>query len=108
MSVGTAHGNYKYQPKINFELLEELVQTVDCPIVVHGGSGVSDADIEKMVQMGVAKLNVGTDFFEAYKNALKEGLAAGTQDVVDIMASARDAVQRVAEEKMRILTKFRV
>ena len=108
VSVGTAHGNYKYQPKINFELLEELVQTVDCPIVVHGGSGVSDADIEKMVQMGVAKLNVGTDFFEAYKNALKEGLAAGTQDVVDIMASARDAVQRVAEEKMRILTKFRV
>jgi len=112
VSVGTAHGTYKYAPRINFELLEELVETVDCPIVVHGGSGVSDEDIDRMVRLGVAKLNVGTDFFDAYKNAVHATMATEEMlarcDIVEAMAAARIAVQKVAEQKMKIFTKYRV
>ena len=112
VSVGTAHGNYKYEPKINFALLEELVETVDCPIVVHGGSGVSDTDIDRMVRLGVVKLNVGTEFFDAYKNAVYAHMSTKEMldrcDIVEAMAAARTAVQKVAEQKMKIFTKYRV
>ena len=112
VSVGTAHGNYKYAPRINFPLLEELVTTVECPVVVHGGSGVSDADIDRMVKLGVAKMNVGTEFFDAYKNAVHAAMATDALlqkcDIVEAMAAARAAVQKVAEQKMKIFTKYRV
>lgn len=112
VSIGTAHGPYKYQPKINFDLLQELIETVDCPIVVHGGSGVPDEDVERMVRMGVAKLNVGTDFFDAFKNTIYQSLVTNEglskRDIVEVMALARSAVQKVAEQKMALLTKYRI
>ena len=64
VSIGTAHGIYKYAPMINFELLEELVESVGCPIAVHGGSGIPDDKVLRMVQMGIGKLNVGTELFD--------------------------------------------
>ena len=110
VSVGTAHGNYAHTPKINFELLKELVDTVSCPIVVHGGSGTPDEDVEEMVRLGIAKLNVGTDFFNAYKKAMfdmmnEKGLGV---EATDVMAAARKAVEEVALHKLDILTRFRV
>ena len=110
VSIGTAHGVYKYEPKINFELLKELIDTVSCPIVVHGGSGTPDEDVSEMVRMGVAKLNVGTDFFNAYNDALYQFYGAHTThcDIADALESARSAVEKVAEHKLDILTQFRV
>lgn len=108
VSIGTAHGLYKYTPQINFDLLETLVKTVPCPIVVHGGSGVPDEDILKMVKLGVAKLNVGTDFFTAYNKTLLEALnVKPTIDSAELMAMARDAIKKVALHKLDILTAFR-
>ncbi|MEA4898124.1 ketose-bisphosphate aldolase [Bacillota bacterium Meth-B3] len=110
VSIGTAHGIYKYTPKINFELLKELVKETPCPIVVHGGSDTPDEDILRMVEMGVAKLNVGTDFFIAYNTALRDFFAEhGTHcEVVDAMAAARAAIKKVALEKLKLLTAYRV
>lgn len=110
VSVGTAHGNYIHTPKINFELLEELVRTVSCPIVVHGGSGTPDEDVEKMVRLGISKLNVGTDFFNAYKTAIYKELneKGEAADVIDVMKNARNAVEKVALHKLEILSRFRV
>lgn len=110
VSVGTAHGKYAYTPKINFELLKELIDTVSCPIVVHGGSGTPDEDVEEMVRLGIAKLNVGTDFFDAYKKAVykvmtEKGISC---DVIEVMDAARKAVEEVALHKLDILSKFRV
>lgn len=110
VSVGTAHGEYKYEPRINFELLKELVDTVSCPIVVHGGSGTPDEEVAKMVRMGVAKLNVGTDFFNAYNDALYRFYQEHTPhcDIADALAEARAAVEQVALQKLDVLTRFRV
>ncbi len=110
VSVGTAHGTYAHTPKINFDLLKELIDTVCCPIVVHGGSGTPDEDVEEMVRLGIAKLNVGTDFFDAYKKAMfdvmtEKGLGC---DVIEVMAAARAAVEKVALHKLDILGRFRV
>lgn len=111
VSIGTAHGCYKYEPKINFELLQELLDTVACPIVVHGGSGTPDSEVEKMVRMGIAKLNIGTDFFNAYNQAIYEVYQenGGAQcDIAEVMNAARNAVKTVAEHKLDVLTRFRV
>lgn len=110
VSIGTAHGMYKYTPKINFDLLKELIDTVACPIVVHGGSGTPDEDVTEMVRMGIAKLNVGTDFFNAYNDALYQFYQEHTShcDIADALTLARKAVEEVAEHKLDILTQFRV
>ncbi|MCI8551011.1 MAG: class II fructose-bisphosphate aldolase [Lachnospiraceae bacterium] len=110
VSVGTAHGTYKYTPEINFGLLGELLDTVQCPIVVHGGSGTPDEDVEKMVRMGIAKLNVGTDFFNAYNDALYSFYTEHTPhcDIAEALSSARSAVEQVALRKFHILTRFRI
>lgn len=110
VSIGTAHGIYKYTPKINFDLLGTLLEEVACPIVVHGGSNTPDEEVERMVKMGISKLNVGTDFFNAYKRAIREVFETKGEDadIVEIMAAARKAVEEVAIHKLEILTKFRV
>lgn len=110
VSVGTAHGLYKYKPMINFDLVEELVKSVGCPIVVHGGSGVPDDDVLKLVKLGVAKFNIGTDFFMAYNSAIYQIITENGPkcDVIDIMEAAREAVEKVAIHKLEILTAYRI
>lgn len=110
VSIGTAHGKYKYTPKINFDLLKELIDTVPCPIVVHGGSDVPDEDVIEMVRLGIAKLNVGTDFFNAYTQAISRILTEDgpNADITKVMSAARAAVEEVAMHKIDLLTKFRI
>jgi ketose-bisphosphate aldolase len=108
VSIGTAHGLYKYTPKINFDLLQTLVKTVPCPVVVHGGSGTPDEDILRMVKLGIAKLNIGTDFFAAYNKTLLEALGSKpTIESAELMAMAREAIKKVALHKLDILTAYR-
>jgi ketose-bisphosphate aldolase len=108
VSIGTAHGLYKYTPKINFDLLETLVKTIPCPVVVHGGSGTPDEDILKMVKLGIAKLNIGTDFFTVYNKTLLEALSSKpTIESAELMALAREAIKKVALHKLDMLTAYR-
>lgn len=110
VSIGTAHGSYTHKPQINFLLLKELVDSVACPIVVHGGSGTPDADIEEMVRIGIGKLNVGTDLMQAYTSALHRVLNEGgpTMDPVALMSEARQAVKQAALRILDLLIRFRV
>lgn len=110
VSVGTAHGLYKFKPEINFPLVEELVKNTGCPIVVHGGSGTPDEDVKRMVKLGIAKLNVGTDFFIAYNKAMYDVMTEkGPKcDVIEVMRAARAAVEKVAIEKLKLLTAYRI
>jgi ketose-bisphosphate aldolase len=108
VSIGTAHGLYKYVPKINFDLLETLVKNVPCPVVVHGGSGTPDEDVLKMVKLGIAKLNIGTDFFTIYNKTLLEALSAKPAiESAELMAMAREAIKEVALHKLDLLTAYR-
>ena len=107
VSIGTVHGFYAHGPNINFDLLEELISEVPCPIVVHGGSYLSDDDILRMVKLGVGKLNIGWEFFDAYRETLKSELNKEGCEIVAAMGAARDAVQAVALKKIDLLTAYR-
>jgi ketose-bisphosphate aldolase len=70
VGIGTAHGFTPKAPKIHFNRLAEIEAAVDVPLVLHGGTGIPDADIQKAITMGVAKLNVGTIVHTTYMKEL--------------------------------------
>ena len=75
VSIGTAHGVYKAKPKLNLERLSEIHAALETPLVLHGGSGLSDDDFRNTIARGVAKVNIHTDMCIAGALAMREGLA---------------------------------
>lgn len=72
VAIGTAHGVYKGEPKLRFDLLKELAEKVSVPLVLHGGSGTGDENISKACQMGITKVNVANELMRASYDALQE------------------------------------
>ena len=60
-AIGTVHGMYKGEPKIDLDLLERIRQVVDVPLVLHGGSGTPDEIVRQAIQSGIGKINVNTE-----------------------------------------------
>ena len=77
VAIGTAHGVYKSKPKLNIERLKEIRDRIDTPLVLHGGSGLSDDDFRNTVKNGIAKVNIFTDLCLAGARAMEDGLRAG-------------------------------
>lgn len=74
VSIGTAHGIYKglKAPKLNFERLEEISAKVSVPLVLHGGSGTGDDNLNRCATSGISKINIYTDFLTASMKAINE------------------------------------
>ena len=66
VSVGTIHGEYKGEPKIDFDRLKEIKKHVPVPLVLHGGSGTGDENIKRAVKEGIRKINLFTEFLKPY------------------------------------------
>lgn len=104
IAVGTAHGIYKGEPKIRFDIIEEVAKNVEAPIVLHGGSGVPDEAIRKAISFGVGKINVNTENQVAFTDKIRELLGA-KPDMIDprkYLGPARDAIKQVVKGKMRL------
>lgn len=80
VAVGTAHGFYKETPKLDIERLKAINAATDVPLVMHGGSGVPDDQLEVAFRVGINKFNVGTEFFYLYYQTMQEFCAAGHPD----------------------------
>jgi len=92
VAIGTAHGVYKGEPKLDFERLKRIRKAVDVPLVLHGGSGTGKDNLRKAVAYGIQKINVFTDLINSAKGVLvvkKEELAKISYfDIVDEMDRA--------------------
>lgn len=77
IAIGTAHGVYKKKPKLNLERLSEIRNEIDTPLVLHGGSGLTDDDFKNSIKGGIAKINIFTDLCLAGERATKEGIEKG-------------------------------
>jgi fructose-bisphosphate aldolase class II len=75
VAVGTAHGHYKGEPKLDFERLKEIKAAVEAPLVLHGGSGVSDDDFREAITCGISKVNIYTHLADAALEAARTQLA---------------------------------
>jgi fructose-bisphosphate aldolase, class II len=105
ISIGTAHGVYKGEPKLDFNRLEKIKSMLDIPIVLHGASGVLDEDVRKAISLGVNKVNVNTDFQQAFTSKIRE-LFNDDPDLYDprkYCGPGREAIKIKVKEKINIL-----
>ena len=103
VAIGTAHGFYKSTPKLDFPRLEKIVSLTDCPLVLHGGTGVPEADFVKCVEYGMSKINVGTEFKAAYTTSLRDSVEKNEVSEVDprnYMKYVKSTCEEIAEKKM--------
>ncbi len=80
-AVGTAHGLYSGVPEIQFDLVGRLAADSECPVVVHGGTGLEDAVFRKLIELGATKINISTALKLAYVNAMREYIEENTGTV---------------------------
>lgn len=75
IAIGTAHGAYKIKPKLNFDILRSIRQATETPLVLHGGSGLSDDDFRQSIANGIAKVNIFTDLTIAGEESVAKSVA---------------------------------
>jgi len=76
VAIGNAHGDYPTAPVLAFDILEQINRKAGVPLVLHGGSGISDEDFRKAISLGIAKINIGTASFNNVVKFATEYLAA--------------------------------
>jgi ketose-bisphosphate aldolase len=72
--IGTAHGFYKAEPKIRYDRMEYLVEKTNMPMVLHGGTGLTEEVYERLIALGAAKVNISTALKKTYADGFKNYL----------------------------------
>lgn len=65
VAIGNAHGNYPVAPTLAFDVLKKIHEKVDIPLVLHGGSGITDKDFQRALSLGIRKVNIATASFNS-------------------------------------------
>lgn len=100
VAVGNAHGDYAFPPKLDFERIRVIAEKTGIPLVLHGGSGLSDTDFKTAVKEGVAKVNIFTDIDKAGKRGIEAGLAAGEKSMMGLIQYEINAMKEVVRDKI--------
>lgn len=127
IAIGTSHGAYKFKGKVSLrtELIKEIQKRVKIPLVLHGASGVPqkivreaeqygaqlsgvqgvpDREIKQAIRAGISKVNTDTDLRIAFDAAVRKAVAIAPQDIDPrhLLAPAREAIQNIAEQRMKL------
>lgn len=102
VAVGTAHGVYKGEPKLDFDRIRKIKELVGIPLVLHGSSGVPADSIKKAIEAGINKINIDTDLRIAFTTAMKDFLKKNPDNIDPrkILTPAREAMKEVIKEKI--------
>ena len=76
VAIGNAHGNYPVAPTLAFDVLGKIHENVDIPLVLHGGSGITDKDFQKAISLGIRKVNIATASFNSLIKKVEEYIAS--------------------------------
>lgn len=104
IAIGTAHGQYKGEPRLDFDRLKKIKELVNIPIVLHGSSGVPDQAVQKAIELGVCKVNIDTNIREAFVGEMRKVLDKDPQEIDPrkILGPAREATVEIIRQKMRV------
>lgn len=102
IAVGTAHGAYKLPPKLDFERIHTIADMVDVPLVLHGGSGLTDTDFKKAIRQGISKVNIFTDINIAAAEAEFKKFDNINKGITDLIPAAVEAVKQETVKKMEL------
>ena len=102
-AIGTAHGLYKGEPKLDFDRLKKIADSIDTPIVIHGGTGLAEDVFAKLIAYGGVKVNVSTQikigFFDGFKSYMESG---GKTDPIKLIKHIRNTEKEVVQSFIRI------
>ncbi len=105
IAVGTAHGAYKLPPKLDFERIHTISEMVSVPLVLHGGSGLSDEDFKRAIQEGISKINIFTDLNLAGAEAQKMYIDSHEHvGITDLIPQTVEAVKKETMKKMNLFS----
>ena len=102
IAVGNAHGVYKLPPKLDFERINTIAKTVNVPLVLHGGSGLTDNDFRRAINEGISKVNIFTDINVAAVKAQLSNLTDVNKGIIDLIPAAVEAIKQETVKKMEL------
>jgi len=102
IAVGNAHGAYKLPPK--FDRIKTIANTIDVPLVLHGGSGLTDNDFRRAIKEGISKVNIFTDINVAAVKAEFSKFSDMNKGIIDLIPAAVEAVKQETMSKMELFS----
>lgn len=103
VAIGTSHGIYKAEPKLDFDLLKKIKQRISIPLVLHGASGIPDDMIKETIKCGICKVNFATELRIAATKAVRLALTDTEMfDPKKYLGPARQAVKELAISKIKL------
>lgn len=104
VAIGTAHGLYKKEPKLDFERLAKIRKVIDIPLVLHGASGVPFEAVQKAINLGICKVNIATELKIPFSSAIKDYFIEhpDASDPRKYLIPAKEAMAKVVEEKVKM------
>lgn len=104
-AFGTAHGLYDGEPKLDFELLKQISELTNIPIVMHGGTGVPEHAVKKAISLGVSKINVSTALRKAFIEGMKMYMEENPTNLMtmDILGAGTESLK---EEARKVIKTF--
>lgn len=104
IAIGTAHGAYKWEPKLDYDRLSRIAKSVNTPLVLHGASGVPEEAVREAIARGITKVNIDTNIRQAFTKGVHSYVAMHP-DVFDprkILGPAKKAMKDIIREKIRL------
>lgn len=105
-AIGTAHGVYHGVPVLNLDLVKELAAKSQIPLVVHGGTGLSGADFQKLIAYGASKINISTAIKQSYLKGLREN--CGLSNPLDVDEAVMNEVKETSVSHLKLFSSSRV
>lgn len=104
IAIGTAHGMYKGEPKLDLDRLSAIREVVSVPLVLHGGSGIPDSKVQEAIRRGICKVNYATELRIAYTNGVNKCLSENpdTIDPKKYNKAGFDEVKKFVKEKIKV------
>lgn len=104
VAIGSAHGFYTQEPKLDIKRLIDIHAATHVPLVLHGGSGIPGSSLKEAIKNGICKINLATEIKNIFMQTLKNSMAHNEDiDLRNVFPSAIDAVSRLVEEKLEIV-----
>lgn len=104
VAIGTNHGQYKSKTEISFDQLEKIRNAVDIPLVIHGGTGVKDEDVQRVIDLGIRKFNVGTELLVGWNRKSRECYDSHKENVSnrDNVVPCLDVITEIVRRKIQL------
>ncbi|TCL06401.1 MULTISPECIES: ketose 1,6-bisphosphate aldolase [Sodalis] len=105
VAIGNAHGAYKGEPKLDFQRLAAIGRQTGLPMVLHGGSGISDADFKQAISLGIHKINFYTGMSQAALAAITERMAdrrAIYDEYAELLMAVEEGIAGVVAGQMQV------